>query len=507
MTAGGSDPSEPAAYHHDLLGVARGGGLNFAGTFFNQAMRFVTTFLLARLLGGAGVGLYFQAYAFLALLDLVALSGFKKTLTRFVAVHVAERDPGSLRGTLRLGLLLPTLAAVILGTVLFVVAPLVATEAFHDVRLIMPLQVVALALPATVFTDAALSATQGFRTMRPYAFIGLIFEPACRIVLTALLLAAGWGLEGAMIALLITNLAAAALAAASLRRIMSRTKAAPRYSFRELFGFSIASWIATLASAGLLWIDTILLGLYREPSEVGVYQVATRLVLLATIFMQPLGESFAPRVADLYQRADFSSLKELYGLVTSWIVRLSMPAFVILLAFPTDLLTLFGPGFSIAATVTVLLAVGELFDVATGPSGHMLLMSGRPKLTMACNITGLALNVGLNAWLIPHYGIIGAASAWAASLAIINIMRVGFVWVVMRMLPLDFGLLKALPSALIALLIALAVRQITDGPMTLVVGAAAVVLAYALTVALMGLTAEDRFVLTILRRRFDWKGA
>jgi O-antigen/teichoic acid export membrane protein len=61
----------------ELLRVARGGGVNLAGAAFNQALRFAITLLLARLVGRADVGRYFQAFAFLALLGLLSLSGFR----------------------------------------------------------------------------------------------------------------------------------------------------------------------------------------------------------------------------------------------------------------------------------------------------------------------------------------------------------------------------------------------------------------------------------------------
>ena len=39
----------------------------------------------------------------LSLLGLLALSGFRAGLTRFVAVHLADDDPAAVRGTVRLG--------------------------------------------------------------------------------------------------------------------------------------------------------------------------------------------------------------------------------------------------------------------------------------------------------------------------------------------------------------------------------------------------------------------
>ena len=49
------------------------------------------------------------------------------------------------------------------------------------------------------------------------------------------------------------------------------------------------------------------------------------------------------------------------------VVRLSLPAFAALLAFPDELLRLFGGAFVAGAAVTVILACGQLVNAATGP--------------------------------------------------------------------------------------------------------------------------------------------
>lgn len=478
--------------------MARGGGLNLAGAVCSQVALLGITLLLARGGGRAVVGLYAQAFAFMALLNLLALSGFRAGLTRFVAVHLAERDDGALRGTVRLGILLPTGGALALGVALYAAAPWLVRSAFHDPGLTLALRFVAVALPAATFTDVALAATQGFRTMRPFAFIGLVFEPVTRIGLTAVLLAAGLGLEGAMIALVVSNLAAAVLAAGALRRLMGGRSAPRAYNVRLLFTFSSVSWLSSLASTGLLWADTILIGALRTSSEVGIYNVATRLVTLATFVMAPINAAFAPRIADLYQRGRAGSLSDTYQVATSWILRLSLPAFIVLVAFPDDLLSTFGKGFAAGATVTVVLALGKLIDAGTGPCGLMLNMAGRPVLQMLDNVAVLVINIALNVWLIPRHGILGAAVAWAVALGLVNLLRVRQVFVTMRMLPFDRGVGKGVLAGAGAFLAAVVVRRATDPPLEVILGLTVVVVGYLALILLLGLTTEDRLILRML---------
>jgi O-antigen/teichoic acid export membrane protein len=394
-----------------------------------------------------------------------------------------------------------------LGVALYLLAPWIARTLFGDPEMASTLRWSALALPATAFTDVALSATQGFKTMRPYASINLFFEPATRFVLTLLFVWAGLGADGAMVALVVTNTAAAVLSALALRRLMGAPAAAPRYAVRELLPYSVVGWLANLASNWLLWADTILLGIYLSPSQVSIYQVASRLALLGAVVVGPLGTSFAPAAADLFRRKRFDALQRAYALVAGWTLRLYVPAFVMLVVFPRELLAIFGPGFVVGTSVVVILASAQLVNTATGPNGYLITMSGRIRVQLALNVAALLANVALNVWLIPRYGIEGAAASWAACIVSFTLVRVMYVRSAMDMWPLDKRFGKTALAGLAALGAALLVNAVAEDLVAVLVGAAAVLGSYAGVLAVEGLDEEDRLVLATLRRRFHPRSA
>jgi O-antigen/teichoic acid export membrane protein len=352
-----------------------------------------------------------------------------------------------------------------------------------------------------VICEAALAATRGWRTQRPFTLVGQVYEPGARLLLTALALLAGFGVTGALWAVVIAAWTAAALALAALLRLMRRVApAAPAYRPGQLFSFSTVSWASSLASTGLIWIDTLLLGAFAN-DEIGVYNVATRIVAVAIFVMAPINAAFGPYIARLYHQDRMAEVRRIYGAATGWVIRLSLPPFVALLVFPASLLSLFGPGFVDGATVTAVLAAGQLVNAATGPCGTLLNMSGRVSLNMLDNVGALVLNVGLNLWLIPAYGIIGAAIAWSASLVAVNLARVVQVWLLMRALPVTEGMVKGLLAFAAALLAALPVRWLLpEGTGQLAAGLAVILVVYAGAVLLLGLSKEDTMVLRALAR-------
>jgi O-antigen/teichoic acid export membrane protein len=429
--------------------LAAGGGLNFVGGLVNQACLFGLTIVLARSLGSTDVGTYSQAFAIRQLLMLVALGGMRSAMTRYVAIHRADDDPAALRGTIRFGLLFTVLTSTVLAVGLFAASHWLAYDAFDDPGLEAALRWVAIGLPSAAFTVAALSATQGFRTQRPHALVGLMAEPVLRFVLTVGVLLAGYGLMGSLVALQVASIVASAWALVWLRRLAaSHPRVTPRYEVRVIMRFAGVSWLSSVAQQGLVWADIVILGLFVTPAEVGVYQVATRLVLVAGIAVQALNASLAPRAADLFQRRMLDTLARLYVASSEWLVRLTLPLLAVLLVCTEPLLHLFGPEFVSGVTVTRLLLVGALIDAATTQGGIVLNMSGRNAMNMANTVAVLVINVVLNIILIPKLGIDGASLAWAIALLVIGVLRAFQVHrYVIPAYPLSWKVLKSFAAA------------------------------------------------------------
>ena len=77
--------------------------------------------------------------------------------------------------------------------------------------------------------------------------------------------------------------------------------------------------------------------------------------------------------------------------------------------------------------------MATLIQAFLGAAGPTLSMSGYTRLVLCNTISAFILNFGLNIWLIPQYGIIGAAMATLISLTAVGIARVIEVGIILRM--------------------------------------------------------------------------
>ncbi len=501
--SGGVSPATTTARgEREVAGLALGGGLNLLGALVNQGSLFGITLVLARGLGTADVGVYFQAFAVRSLLQLACLGGMRSALTRYVARYRVDGDHGAVLGTVYLGIGSSLATSLVSSVLLYVLSPALARHFFHDPALLEPLRFVAVSMPTAVLTVAALSATQGFRSMRAFSIVGLIFEPALRLALTGVLLALGLGLRGAMIAMVVAGTAAALWAVLWLWRMLRVDGAhPPRYAVREISRYAAVSWVTSVAAQGLLWADVVILGAFLASDQVGVYQVATRLVTLAALAVNPLNSSFAPRAADLWRRCDLAVLSRTYQATISWMLRISIPAFVALSVFPKELLRVFGGGFAGGSAVVLIFVWGQLVDSATSTSAVLLNMAGRNVLSMLDGLAVLALNIALNILLIPRWGIEGSAFAWAAALVAIGLLRMFQVRTVVTGFPFQPAALRGFVAGGVALAVGLLVSRTTDSAVGTALGLLLIGASYVAALVWFGFSEDDVSVLRAVRRR------
>jgi len=489
--------------------LARGSSLAIVGTGLSQLSLFLVVALLAAAVGTDGVGVYTQAYAVLTICLLIALLGMQTTLTRYVAQHLVSGEVTSIRPLVRWGVFLPTTAGCALGIVVFASSDWVAHSLLHEPQLVLPLRMVGVALPPAVYAKAAAAVLQGYSNMRDYVMITLVLEPALRMVLTAAALLIGTGLTGASVALAVSNLVSAGWARHRLRASVPRFTARVSYAWQPLLRFSSVTWVASMATTGLLWADTLIIGHFRSSSDVGIYQVATRLLAVATLASVPIASAFAPRIAELVRTERYPELQSAYSLTTTWATRLAVPLLALCTIAPGQLLNLFGSQYAAAATVTVVLVVGKLVESATGPCGMVLNMSSRVGLNAANNVVALAINIVLNLLLVPRYGLVGAALAWSVALVVVNLARVIEVRIAIGLRLTEPRALRSVLAIVPTALLAVLLRQPLHGLTSLLVQGLVLVLGYAATLRVLDWNDEDAEISRALmhRRRRGTAGA
>jgi O-antigen/teichoic acid export membrane protein len=171
-------------------------------------------------------------------------------------------------------------------------------------------------------------------------------------------------------------------------------------------------------------LDVLMLKQFDKYAVVAVYSVAVKLTLLLSVALASVNVVLAPKIAEDYNRGDHNALEQNVKKSTRLIFLFTAPAIVILAVGAEWILSWFGPAYVAAKTPLLILLVGQAVNTLSGSVGVYLNMTSKQKIFQWIMAIAFLLNVALNAYLIPIYGMNGAAWATAGSMMAWNIIAV-----------------------------------------------------------------------------------
>jgi O-antigen/teichoic acid export membrane protein len=169
--------------------------------------------------------------------------------------------------------------------------------------------------------------------------------------------------------------------------------------------------------------DVLVLGLFRDDSEVGIYRVAVQLATMIIFGQQAVNAIQGPHVAHLYASGDMKTLQKMITRSSRAVLTFSLPAVLMMCLFGDVIIRLaFGANYVAAYWPLVILSVGQLVNSSVGAVANVLNMTGHERDTTRIIMIGATMNVALNFALTPVLGMIGAAIATATGLVVWNLL-------------------------------------------------------------------------------------
>jgi O-antigen/teichoic acid export membrane protein len=204
----------------------------------------------------------------------------------------------------------------------------------------------------------------------------------------------------------------------------------------------------------VLWSDTLLLGYFKTPDVVGLYNAASPLAKFVSEPLALMMLIYIPVATGLYSQNLMAEFRRSYIISTKWIVSLTLPFFLVLFLFPEGVLNLlFGPSYVAAAPALRILSLGFIIGNLLGPRIAALVALGKVRFVFWVSLSLTALYLLLNIVLIPPLGIVGAAIASALSLTLGSIITAAKVYSLCRVQPLSNNLLKPIAASIVLALV------------------------------------------------------
>ena len=386
--------------------------------------------LLTRLMDISGFGQYSVVMAIIVLIGLPFAGGMPVFMLRHVSAYYATQDYARLTGLLRRSFIWVSLGTILLT---FLVSIIISLNVFalSDVMRTLLLT----ALPAVSLTALILffgSILRGFKHVILGRLGEFFVQPAILCMgLTALFFA---GLQASSLtAHQAISLHVGSLGIAAITSLVLCIIFIPKHVFQTEPTYDQPTWLKSaiplIFAIGLVTlnaqIDIVMVGFMAGDEEAGYYRTASRLAAIVPFFLIAMNNAMGPSISGLYAKGDIESLQSLLIRAARIAFVLTLPLAGLLCLFPGWTLSiLFGEGFVIASAALVILVVANLFNVFMGQVGQVMALTGYENYAALAVLVSTIANIGLNFWLIPLYGIEGAAIATGSSIIIWNALLV-----------------------------------------------------------------------------------
>ncbi len=418
-----------------LRGVARGGALNLAGAIVAAVANVLLILIVTQKVSPERAGSLFAATSLFLIAATIARLGTTTGLVYWFARLRALDRSDQLGRCLRLALGPVVVVGVALALLMLAAAEPLGRLVGGDnpEAAIGYLRGLAAFLPLAALGDAVLAATRGLGNMRATVVVDKVSRPLVQVLLTVVVIAIS-APDLLALAWAVPYVAAAVVAVLWLGHLWRRrglgldvaTRSGdpdrPALTSSEFWRYTAPRSVSTLALLALQRMDIILVAALRGPADAAIYTAATRFLVVGQLGNQALAFAVQPRLAALMAVDDRAGAGRLYQVGTAWLILLTWPLYMLCLAFPSEVVGVFGDGYEQGASVVVVLALAMLVATACGMVDEMLNMAGKTVWSLANSVSALATMVVMDLLLIPPYGILGAAIGWAAAIIVKNIV-------------------------------------------------------------------------------------
>lgn len=415
----------------DIAGLAKRGLSSLLGSGVSAVANLLLIVVVTRGVERETAGYFFAATSIFVVFEGLCALGTVTGMVYFIARLRARGNHGAVPALLRTGLA-PVVGAVLLAAALMFgfaesLSALLNGEGMREP--VGFVRILAIFLPFAVVYDVLIAATQGFHVMRPTVLLERLGRPLVQLALLSLAVTTGVALA-LPVAWAAPYTVGLVLAWIQVRQLLRRdlevghaADAGPRFVGRRRFwAYTAPRGIAAVAQLSLQRLDIVLVAMYLGAAPAAVYTAATRFVVLGQLGSQAVALAVQPKFSELMALGDIETTRRVYRVSTSWVIAVTWPIHVVVAVTAPILLTLFGPGYGGGRWVVVILAGAMLVATGCGMVTMLLVMAGKTSANLINVVVALVVNLSLNVLLIPRWGVVGAAVAWAVAIIVSNLL-------------------------------------------------------------------------------------
>ena len=409
----------PARVDETGVELKRGAFLNTIAMLASN-FRGIFTFLVARLLGPAALGIFSVAWATTDIISKIGVLGLDNAIITFIARSEAVGDRARSRSLFHIAVVLGVAQSVVTAVIVIVALRFFNGRLHVQPQMVSALTLVLCAMPGLALYRISTAISRGMKVMQHDIYSRGIAEPIATTLAFLLAIAAGFNASSPEVAAILGTAISgitALLLASSLFRHNNPAREVVVSCLDEaksLIAYAAPISVYQLINAFIARLDLILLGYFvgRAPgvtlATVGVYSAVIETASGLRKVNQAFNPIFAPVVAGMTATGDHQKATATYARLAQWMLWILLPLVAVLSLAGSTILLIYGPAFWQGGLWLGIVALASATNAFVS-LGETVIMVQRPRLNLLhSSITCVVAFAGL-LWLIPRFGPLGAA--------------------------------------------------------------------------------------------------
>ena len=370
-------------------------------------------------LGGTSFGLFSLALVVIGYLTFLDI-GVSRAATKFISEHLAEKDIDAAKQIIRTALVTNLTLGLVGGLAVVTLSPFLIHSIFKvsadlERQAWLVFCIVGVSVPVLLMHGvlrAVLTSFQRFGWINSVnALVTTVqWGAACWLAWR------GYGVAAVVLVTVVTRMVAVAAYGILVFRLVpgsDRPQVWRLVGLLKLLRFGSWVTVSQLVGPVLVFLDRFLIASFLSLGAVTLYTVPYEAMTRLRIIPSSLASTLYPALSERGREEEMTNLQGLYEGSVRYLLLALLPCVAFLLVLSPDILTLWmgGQFAKEASGVLQILAVGAFVNALTYVPYTALQALGRPDLTGKFHLLEVPVYVGICIFLIPRWGIAGAALA------------------------------------------------------------------------------------------------
>lgn len=394
--------------------------LNFNRNILTMILSFVSTIIIARVLGPEKQGIY----TLVVLLPNMLVTFFNIGIGSASVYYVGKRKY-SIETIVSTNIFLALIVCVI-SIAIGILSIILFRDTFFKGVPIIYLFVILSVLPllfANSFLQSVFQGLQDFKVFNLVAIFGSIMNLVFLFIVVLLL---RLNVVGAIISFFASVIAPTLILIFYLKKryIVVRFKYISKEFIKDSLVYGYKAHLSNILAFVNYRADILMISYFLSPAAVGIYSIAVSIAEKLWVVSQPVSAVLFPRISSAKTDEEKNNLT---AKVTRNVLFLSVIiGFILFLISNLFIRVMFGEKYKAASNIIKILLVGITLFSAERILSNDLAGRGKPELNLYTSLFTVIVNIILNLVFIPKWGFYGAAVATSIAYSLTFILK---IWV------------------------------------------------------------------------------